>query len=155
MQVLVFGRTVVVAFISHNACQLKTYPGGHGPGNSSTTAYKSLVTHQFKKVEELMASKTINELVLSSLKTSQELLMKKKDTIHQLDTQIIELKQEADALVEVILDIEDTQDRILEKVNLVDTFIKIHSTPPPQTLFTSPHRYHQLSLLLHPLNMMK
>jgi len=67
-------------------------------------------------VEELMASETVNELVLSQLKTSQELLVRKKETIHQLDTQIIELIQEADALEEVILDIEDTQDRILEKV---------------------------------------
>ena len=63
-----------------------------------------------------MASETVDELVLLSLKTSQELLVRKKETIHQFDTQIIELIQEADALEEVILDIEDTQDRILEKV---------------------------------------
>ena len=76
-----------------------------------------------------MASETVDELVISSLKTSEELLMRKKETIHQLDTQIIELIQEADALDETILDIEDTQDRILEKVNLIDTFVKIRSTP--------------------------
>ena len=84
-----------------------------------------------------MASETIDALVLSSLKTSQELLMKKKETIHQLDTQIIELIQDADTLEEVILDIEDTQDRILEKVNLIDTFIKLHSTLHPQSSLTA------------------
>ena len=37
-----------------------------------------------------MAIEVINELQLSSLKTSQEILMKKKETIHQLDEQILE-----------------------------------------------------------------
>lgn len=95
----------------------------------SRKACKSHVTRQFKKVEELMASETIDELLLSSLKTSQELLVKKKETIHQLDIQIAELIQDADALEEAILDIEDTQDRILEKVNLIDTFTRTHSRP--------------------------
>ena len=43
-------------------------------------------TTRLQKVEELMASETIDELLLSLLKTSQELLMKSKETIHQLDT---------------------------------------------------------------------
>ena len=74
-----------------------------------------------------MASETINELVFSSLKTTQELLMKKKETIHPLDTQIIELIVDADVLKEAILETEDKQNRILEKVNLIDTFIRMHS----------------------------
>ena len=95
----------------------------------SRNAYKGHVTCQFKRVEELMASETVDELLLSSLKTSQELLMKNKETIHQLDVQITELIQDADTLEEAILDIEDTQDKILEKVNHIDTFIRIHSKP--------------------------
>ena len=35
-----------------------------------------------------MSMDVIDELQLSSLKTSQELLMRKQETIHQLDTQI-------------------------------------------------------------------
>ena len=57
---------------------------------NSRKAYKSHVTKTFKKVEELMAIEVIDELQLSSLKTSQEILMKKKETIHQLDAQILE-----------------------------------------------------------------
>ena len=52
---------------------------------NSRNAYKGHVTHQFKKVEELMASDRIDELMLSLLKTYQELLRKKKETIYQLD----------------------------------------------------------------------
>ena len=51
--------------------------------------------------------------------------MKSKETIHQLHAQIIELIQDADAHEEAILDIEDTQGKILEKVNLIDTFIQV------------------------------
>ena len=43
----------------------------------SRNAYKSHVTRQLKKVEELMASETVDEFLLSSLKTTQELLIKK------------------------------------------------------------------------------
>ena len=93
----------------------------------SRNAYKGHVTRQFKKVEELMASETIDELLLSSLKTTQELLVKNKETIHQLDVQITELIQDADALEEAILEKEDIQGRILEKVNLIDMFIRMHS----------------------------
>ena len=64
--------------------------------------------------------------------------MKKKETIHQLDTQIIESIQDADSLEETILDIEDTQDKILEKVNLIDTFIRMHSrSHTPGSVVTS------------------
>ena len=50
--------------------------------NNSRNAYKGHVTQQFKKVEELMASEKIDELILYSLKTYQELLRKKKETIY-------------------------------------------------------------------------
>ena len=104
----------------------------------SRNAYKGHVARQFKKVEELMATEKIDQLVLSSLKTTQELLMKKKETIHQLDTQIIELIVDADVLEEAILETEDTQDRILEKVNLIDTFIRMHlRTHTPDSLTAS------------------
>ena len=57
---------------------------------NSRKAYKSHVSRTFKKVEELMAMDVIDELQLSSLKSSQEILKKKKETIHQLDAQILE-----------------------------------------------------------------
>jgi len=62
--------------------------------------------------------------------------------------------QEADALQEAILVIEDRQDKTL---NLIDTFIKIHLTPHLQSsVATSTHQYQKLFLLLlHLLNMMK
>ena len=94
---------------------------------NSRKAYKSHVTRTFRKVDELMAIDVINELQLSSLKTSQELLIQKKETIHQLDTQILEGTENPDNLEDLILEIEETQDRLLEKINQLDTFIKLRT----------------------------
>ena len=46
-----------------------------------------------------------------------------------MDVQITESIQDCNTLEEAILDIEDTQDRILEKVNLIDIFIRMHFRP--------------------------
>ena len=46
-----------------------------------------------------------------------------------MNIQITESIQDAIALEEAILDIEDTQDRILEKVNLIDTILRMDSRP--------------------------
>jgi len=86
----------------------------------------------------------IDELQLSSLKTSKELLMQKKGTICQLDSQIIEDTDNPNNLEDLILEIEETQDRILEKINQLDTSIKLRtratevpSPPLPSTSFST------------------
>ena len=80
----------------------------------------------------------IDELQLSSLKTSQELLMRKKETIHQLDTQILEGTADPEGLEELILEIKETQDRILEKVNQIDTFISLRTRARTRTSTVTP-----------------
>lgn len=80
-----------------------------------------------------MLLEAIDELQLSSLKTSQELLMKKKETIHQLDTQILDSAEDVSTLEDLILEIEETQDTILEKINQIETFISIRTRAPPIT----------------------
>ena len=67
-----------------------------------------------------MAMKVIDELQLSSLKTSLEILKKKKETIHQLDTQILDHIEDPDSLEDIILEIEETQDIIFEKINQIE-----------------------------------
>jgi len=84
-----------------------------------------------------MASDTVNELMISSLKTAQEFQVKKKETIHQLDAQIVGLIQDGDILEAEIFESEETQDTILEKVNLIDTFIRLHSRTGHPSLSTA------------------
>ena len=88
-----------------------------------------------------MAIEVIDELQLSSLKTSQEILMKKKETIHQLDAQILERTDDPDSLEDIILETEETQDMILEteetqdmileKINQIDTYLQMRAMASP------------------------
>ena len=68
--------------------------------------------------------------------------MRKKETIHQLDTQILGGTTDPEDLEELILEIEETQDKIFEKVNQIDIFISLRTraqtrpstvTPPSST----------------------
>ena len=77
-----------------------------------------------------MAMDVIDELQLLSLKSSQEILKKKKETIHQLDTQILE-GTDPDSIEDIILEIEERQDVIFEKINQIDTFLRLRSKTPP------------------------
>ena len=77
-----------------------------------------------------MAMKVIDELQLSSLKTSLEILKKKKETIHQLDTQILDHIEDPDSLEDIILEIEETQDIIFEKINQIETYVSLRTRAP-------------------------
>jgi len=103
---------------------------------NSRKAYKSHVSRTFKKVDERMALDVIDEIQLSSLKTSQQLLIQKRDTIRQLNAQILDGTQNPDNLEDLILEIEATQDRILEKINQLDTFIKLRTRASTDILST-------------------
>ena len=106
-----------------------------------------------------MALDFIDEIQLLSLKTSQELLIQKTDTILQLDAQILDGTENPNNLVGLIVEIKETHDIILEKINQLDTFITLHTRtstespsspvmPPPVRLLAltqqqpSPHIIH-------------
>lgn len=107
---------------------------------SSRKAYKSHVTRTFKRVEELMATETIDQFQLTALMTASEQLQKRKETIAQLDTRIVELITTPEGLEEAILETEETQDRILEKINHIGKFLelKTKSTTPSTPAVTLP-----------------
>ena len=77
-----------------------------------------------------MAMDVIDELQLSSQKSSQEILKKKKEMIHQLDAQILE-GTDPDSIEDLILEIEEMQDVIFEKINQIDAFLRLRSKAPP------------------------
>ena len=104
---------------------------------ASRNAYKSYVTRTFRRVEELMETEGITALQLTSLTTAAEQLQRRKETISQLDAQIVELLTTPESLEETILEAEDTKDSILEKINRINKFIELQSiasTMPTATL---------------------
>ena len=60
--------------------------------------------------------------------TAAEKLQRRKETISQLDAQIVELLTTPESLEETILEVEETKDSILEKINQISKFIELQST---------------------------
>ena len=74
-----------------------------------------------------MGATTVDEFQLTSLMTASEQLQKRKETIAQLDTRILELLTTPEDLEEAILETEEMQDKILEKINQIGKFIELKS----------------------------
>ena len=66
-----------------------------------------------------MALDTIDDLQLSSLKIFHETLKTKREKIQQLDSQILEGIEDPTLLEEAILDQEEVQNQLLEKMNQI------------------------------------
>ena len=96
---------------------------------TSQKAYRSHVTRILNKVEETLAN-DIDELALTYLKTAMTQLEKKKEQIAAIDQRIIELTQDADELETAILDSEELQDVILEKINELNQRVETLSRQP-------------------------
>ena len=80
----------------------------------------------------------MHELQLTSLTTASEQLRKRKEKISQLDAQIIELITNPEGLEEAILETEETQDKILEKINQISKFIELQTTAITTSTNTTP-----------------
>ena len=94
---------------------------------TSRKAYRSHVTRILNKVEETLAN-DIDALALTYLKTAMTQLEKKKEQIAAIDQRIIERAQDADELETAILDSEELQDVILEKVNELNQRVEMFYT---------------------------
>ena len=75
-----------------------------------------------------METEGITALQLTSLTTAAEKVQRRKETISQLDAQIVELLTTPESLEETILEVEETKDSILEKINQISKFIELQST---------------------------
>ena len=83
-----------------------------------------------------MGAETIHEFQLTSLMTVSQQLQKRKETIVQLDARIAELLTTPKELEEAILDTEEMQDKILEKINQIEKFIELKSNAPTTSALT-------------------
>ena len=99
---------------------------------TSQRAYRSHVTKIFNKVDETLANK-IDELAITYLSTTVAQLEKKKEQIGKLDQQILDLIQDATELEAMIMDSEELQDIILEKVNELNKHVELFQLRPPTT----------------------
>ena len=91
---------------------------------ASRRSFRSHVTRILNKVEETLA-KELDELAITYLNTAVTQLERKREQIVQLDEQIFVRIQDATALEEAIIDSEELQDLILEKVNELNRRVEL------------------------------
>ena len=96
---------------------------------ASQRAYCSHVTRILNKVEETLATE-LDKLAITYLNMAVTQLERKKEQIVQLDKQIFELIQDATVLEESIMDSEELQDTILEKVNELIKCVELFQLQP-------------------------
>ena len=96
---------------------------------ASRRAFRSHVTRILNKVEETLA-KELDELAITYLNTAVTQLERKREQIVQLDEQIFVRIQDATALEEAIIDSEELQDLILEKVNELNRRVELFQLHP-------------------------
>ena len=91
-------------------------------------AYRAHVTRILNKVDDALAN-DLDELALTYLRTAITQLEKKKEQITALDQRIIDLIQNPDELEIAILDAEELQDLIMEKINELNQQVEMQSRP--------------------------
>ncbi|XP_065896204.1 uncharacterized protein [Dysidea avara] len=95
---------------------------------TSRKAYRAHVTRILNKVDDTLAN-DLDELALTYLRTAITQLEKKKEQITALDQRIIDLIQNPDELEIAILDAEELQDLIMEKINELNQRVEMQSRP--------------------------
>ena len=93
---------------------------------ASRKAYRTHVTRILNKVEATLLV-DIDEIALTYLRTAITQLEKKREQISTLDQRIIDLEQDPDELEAVILDVEELQDLIMEKINELNQRVEMLS----------------------------
>ena len=93
---------------------------------TSRKAYRAHVTRILNKVDATLDT-DIDELALTYLRTAITQLEKKKEQITTLDQRIIDLVQDPDDLETAILDAEELQDLIMEKINELNQRVEMLS----------------------------
>ena len=96
---------------------------------ASRKAHRSHLTRIFGKIEEILQSDAIpNEKQTATLKTSLQQIGAKRATVEELDSRISDTIQDPEALESEILDAEDIQFNVAEKITLIKAVLA-RSTP--------------------------
>ena len=105
---------------------------------SSRRGYKSHISRLYHKIDEIMSTTDIDELQATSLETYINLLTKKRDTVSNLDSQIISETAEEE-LEEAIMESEEFMDDIEDRIRRAERFLELHTQQlvPPVSRPTS------------------
>ena len=109
---------------------------------ASQKAHRAHVTRIFGKIEDILESdETPNEKQTANLTTCLEQIETKKNTIGELDTRISQAIEDPSALEDEILDAEEIQYNMAEKITLIKAVL---ARPRPLNVQAPPFRPQQI-----------
>ena len=92
---------------------------------SSRRGHRAHLTKLQKRIEDIMSNENPNEMDLAALKGTLQQLQRKKEILVDLDKKIIDGIKDAAELEKEIMDTEDIQSDIGEKIFQVETFLEL------------------------------
>ena len=99
---------------------------------ASRRGHRAHLTKLLKKTDDIMTKESSSEMDMATLQSTSEQLEKKKAILKELDAKIITLIEQPDELEQEIIDSEDIQSNIIEKICQVRKFFDLKQSIPPQ-----------------------
>ena len=99
---------------------------------ASRRGHRAHLTKLLKKTDDIMTKESSSEMDMATLQSTTEQLEKKKAILKELDAKIITLIEQPDELEQEIIDSEDIQSNIIEKICQVRKFFNLKQSIPPQ-----------------------
>ena len=116
---------------------------------TSRKGFKSHVTRLYNKVDELIY-KEVDDYSVALLIKAMEQLKSKGDKLNKIDEQIATLIDDPHELEEYVLETEELQDDITDKIAKIQTFIELQR---PKSKESSSHLANQPPVSLHEVSM--
>ena len=99
---------------------------------ASRRGHRAHLTKLLKRTDDIMTNESSSEMDMATLQSTTEQLEKKKAILKELDAKIITLIEQPDELEKEIIDSEDIQSNIIEKICQVRKFFDLKQAIPPQ-----------------------
>ena len=99
---------------------------------ASRRGHRAHLTKLLKKTNDIMTKESSSEMDMATLQSTTEQLEKKKAILKELDAKIITSIEQPDELEQEIIDSEDIQSNIIEKICQVRKFFDLKQAIPPQ-----------------------
>ena len=99
---------------------------------ASRRCHRAQATKLLKKMDDIVTNESSSEMDMATLQSITEQLEKKTSILKELDVKIITLIEQPDDLEQEIIDSEDIQSNIIEKICQVRKSFDLKQAIPPQ-----------------------
>ena len=118
---------------------------------ASRSGYKGHVTRLFNKIDELIDGE-FDEYTTTSLTNAVEQFTRKMEKLSQIDEQLLKTFQNASELKTVVLDAEELQDEIMDKITRTRRYIELSTMKQPGRILPTRRHLVEHAIITVPAN---